>query len=64
MSKILNILNCDMKSDCECEVSYIDHKGFIYCETHGKQRQQYSKCRKLRKHEINRLKSGKQLKSY
>jgi hypothetical protein len=55
------ILRC---TDCPCEVSYIDHKGYIYCTNHGKTRQSYTNCRKLTASEINQLKSGQPIKKY
>ena len=57
-------LECCGKENCTEEINYIDHKGFIYCESHGLLRQQSTKCRKLRSHEIKRLKSGHSLKKY
>lgn len=59
------ILQCDMSSDCTEELAYIDDSGFAYCTDHGQMRQQSGRrCRKLRPHELNRLKKGLQLKSY
>ena len=49
---------------CSSNVTYIDDKGFIYCEQHGKQRQNYRRCRKLSSAELTTLKGGKPLKSY
>lgn len=57
-------LKCEMESDCQNPVAYIDNKGFIYCEHHGKRRQGYRPCRKLRPHELNRLKRGEVLARY
>jgi len=52
------------RQSCNGAVSYIDDKGFIYCETCGKNRQLYRKCRKLKPHEVTRLQSGQPLKRY
>jgi hypothetical protein len=57
-------LHCDMKAECEQDVTYIDDHGFVYCTNHGQQRQSWRRCRKLRAHELNRLRRGQQVKSY
>ena len=57
-------LVCDMAADCKGTVSHIDDHGFIYCAPHGEQRKSWRRCRKLRPHELNRLKRGQQVKSY
>lgn len=53
-----------MKRDCAAEVTHIDDKGFAYCTAHGEQRRQYRRCRKLRPHELARLKRGEALTRY
>jgi hypothetical protein len=43
----------------------LDNKGYIYCERHGLERRGHAiPCRKLAKHEIGRLRSGKPVKRY
>jgi hypothetical protein len=49
------ILHCDMVKGCKDPIAYIDHKGYIYCATHGKDRQSGSRCRKLTPAELTRL---------
>lgn len=51
-------LRCEMKADCAEPVTHIDNAGFIYCTTHGVRRRAWKPCRKLRPHEVNRLKAG------
>jgi hypothetical protein len=60
----LHPLKCEMDKSCEQPVTYIDAKGFVYCTCHGKQRQAYQRCRKLRPHEINTLNAGQPVKRY
>lgn len=58
-------LTCDMERDCASEITHIDDHGFIYCANHGEQRKQTrGRCRKLRPHELNRLKRGQQVERY
>lgn len=57
-------LQCDMRKECVEEVAYIDDHGFVYCQPHGVQRQEWHRCRKLRAYELNRLRRGQQVKSY
>ena len=58
-------LVCEMTNNCPGEVTHIDMKGYIYCGHHGPDRRHYGiNCRKLRTHELNRLKRGEQVKSY
>jgi hypothetical protein len=40
---------------CLKSVSYIDKRGFVYCDAHGLQRKQHEPCRKLTKSEIGQL---------
>jgi hypothetical protein len=54
-------LKCQMQNDCKDKPSYIDVKGFIYCEHHGKQRKLTHSCRKLSTHEVKELTAGKPL---
>jgi hypothetical protein len=60
----MKTLRCDMKEDCINIVTKIDNKGFVYCSDCGSIRKLHTNCRKLRPHELNALKNGKQLKSY
>lgn len=57
-------VTCDMRADCDRPVTMIDSKGWAYCTTHGLIRQTYQNCRKLRPHELNRLKRGQSLLHY
>ena len=57
-------LKCSMHKTCEHDVSYIDEKGFVYCETHGLRRKTYYRCRKLKPKEKKQLESGEPLKKY
>jgi hypothetical protein len=58
------ILQCEMVKGCTADVTHLDAKGYVYCTAHGAQRSSYQRCRKLRPHEINRLKSGEALSRY
>jgi hypothetical protein len=56
---------CNATSDCTRAVTHIDPNGYVYCEHHGLARRSYtSPCRKLRRHELNRLHAGEQVKRY
>jgi hypothetical protein len=55
---------CDMTEDCTEPVTHLDDKGFVYCTYHGILRRGWRPCRKLRKHELNRLARGEQIKRY
>ena len=57
-------LTCDMTNDCTCKIAYIDIKGFIYCDSHGKARKLVNRCRKLKPKEIKQLQSGQPLAQY
>ena len=57
-------MNCEMEGDCTEPVAYIDAKGYIFCTKHGKQRQYDRYCRKLRPHELNRIRAGGQVTHY
>jgi len=58
-------LHCDMKEDCENSVAYIDNKGFVYCEEHGKQRKASGiPSRKLSPAELTQLENDKPLEKY
>ncbi len=59
----LKALRCDTEG-CVEPVTHIDSKGFIYCTDHGQTRRHYQRCRKLRPHELNRLRRGEQVKRY
>lgn len=57
---------CDMDHEhCEEEPTMIEDKGYIYCANHGLERRAYGhRVRKLRPHELNRIRRGEQVKSY
>ena len=57
-------LTCDMADDCTQPVTHIDKKGFAYCTEHGLVRRTYQPCRKLRDHELRRLRRGEALTKY
>lgn len=57
-------LRCDMDHDCTDPITHIDNAGFIYCTKHGIRRRDWKPCRKLRPHELNRLKRGQQIAKY
>lgn len=54
----MRTLACDMRAGCAGEVTHIDDDGFVYCAPHGEQRKAAKPCRKLRAHEVNRLRQG------
>ena len=56
--------SCDGWCEKTGEVAMIDQAGFAYCEPCGMTRRQYEPCRKLRPHELNRLRRGEQLTHY
>lgn len=56
--------SCDMVADCKAPIAYLDKKGFVYCESHGKQRQASQPCRKLRPHELKKIARGEQITRY
>lgn len=58
------VLSCDGANGCAGDVTHIDTAGFAYCAKHGAWRQQYEPCRKLRAHELARLKRGLPLTKY
>lgn len=47
---------------CKGDISYIDHRGFVYCDSHGKLRKQYEQCRKLSPGELQKLNDGQAIK--
>ena len=57
-------LSCDMSEECDHAVTHIDNSGWVYCTSHGEQRRYSKPCRKLRPHELNRLKRGQQITRY
>ena len=59
-------LVCDMTEECEADVAMIDDKGFAYCANHGAARRVagWSRCRKLRPYELNRLLRGDTIERY
>ena len=52
-------LPCAYKDGCECPVSHIDNKGYIYCDAHGSERNRYVPCRQMTKQEVETLRQGK-----
>lgn len=59
-----DIPRCDMDHDCTEPTTYIDENGFIYCTEHGIDRQYWKRCRKMRPHEVNRIKRGLPVERY
>lgn len=57
-------LVCDMTDNCDREVTMIDDSGFVYCTSHGLDRRSWKRCRKMRRHELNRLARGDVLAHY
>lgn len=57
-------LRCDMTHECTEPVTHVDNKGYIYCTAHGISRRDVRPCRKLRPHELNRLRKGQPLTRY
>lgn len=58
-------IRCDMADDCMEDVTMLDDKGYVYCEAHGLERRDVGyRSRKLRPHELNRLKRGDTLTRY
>jgi hypothetical protein len=53
-----------MDEECSKEVTMIDDKGFVYCGDDGLLRRDWRRCRKLRPHELNRLRRGEPLRAY
>ena len=60
----MNVLKCDMLTDCTAEVTHIDEKGWVYCTEHGLIRRDYMRCRKLRPWELHILTGGNPLRKY
>jgi len=60
-------LKCDGWCDNQhTGITHIDESGFAYCTPCGERRQYdgWKRCRKLRRHELNRLLRGEQLARY
>lgn len=57
-------MKCEMETHCTAPVTHLDNNGFIYCTTHGIQRRHWKPCRKLRTHELNRIRQGLQITKY
>lgn len=57
-------MRCEMVADCPEPVAYLDAKGYVYCAKHGRERQRYQNCRKLRQYELNRLSRGETISHY
>jgi hypothetical protein len=52
-------MHCDMEANCKAPVTHVDHKGYVYCESHGKRRRASGiACRKLRPAEVKQLEAG------
>ena len=53
----MNEQKCDMTEECTQPVTHVGTKGWLYCETHARIRNTsgYELCRKLRPHELNKL---------
>lgn len=45
-------------------ITHIDDKGYIYCAKCGPTRRTWRPCRKLRPHELNRIRRGQQVTRY
>jgi len=58
------VLTCDMEDGCKEPITHIDEKGWIYCADHGRDRQSYQRCRKLRPSELKQLQRGEPLAKY
>lgn len=57
-------VTCQMNTSCADPVTHLDQNGFVYCTGHGIQQRAYRPCRKLRPHELSRLKRGEQVTRY
>lgn len=58
-------LTCDGWCNQTNDVAMIDEKGFAYCTPCGQRRRESGRrCRKLRPHELNRLRAGLTIPSY
>lgn len=55
---------CDGRKECPEPIAYIDHKGWVYCTSHGQHFQASRPCRKLRPHELRRILSGQPVERY
>ena len=55
---VIPSVKCDGKRDCKESATWIDHRGFAYCECHGKQRAASEPCRPMTPEEIENLKQG------
>jgi hypothetical protein len=55
---------CEWEDSCPDPVTHLDQSGFVYCTRHGLIRRSYRPCRKLRPHEVNRLRRGELLSKY
>lgn len=60
----LPLPTCDGWCEHTGEVAMIDQAGFVYCEPCGMRRRDGEPCRKLRPHELNRLRAGKTIGRY
>jgi len=55
---------CDMVDGCCSPITHIDLNGYIFCASHGKQRQAYTRCRKLTAFELKLVTAGHSINSY
>lgn len=51
-------IQCDMEASCTAAVTHMDEKGFVYCATHGNDRKNYCRCRKLTAPELRVIAGG------
>ena len=50
---------CDMDRSCKQPITHMDFSGWVYCTDHGVDRRHSGvPCRKLRPHELNRVRRG------
>jgi hypothetical protein len=57
-------MKCEMTKECMEVVTHIDSKGYIYCTSHGLQRQSFKRCRKMTSKELKTIESGCLVESY
>ena len=49
-------MRCDMERDCMEPVTFLDKKGYAYCQNHGNQMKAVGRsCRKLKPAEILKM---------
>ena len=59
-------MQCEMRRECQNEVTHIGSKGYIYCSECAVRRRHsgYERTRKMRVWELNLVRNGKQVPSY